>query len=330
MPHLIDPIPTLPTSSHVRAVNYSPHSKEPSSMMLEYASGLQINPTTENAYYTSTFNAGGPSSHGHSQGHPPRPAPSSLLHSLDYPLAPHLPISAHHETKPRSVYKVAEPTGRRKSETSTSQARRNSSSNNPYPRSRKEAAASHSMKSTSARNYDTLSVLSNDLGPIGPTNHILVPQDTVFGEPTSYNRYQEHLFQPISFRAQGFHELGVKLTQILKQRSDPIDGGDDHVFENSGYREIKVKIQWPGYPHHPFEKRVKTHNCAITRATVCLILANMVLDFVMMLKDRKVQVEKGYEGWAIGKGGFKANEFWITGLLHRGGNHFQPEIWVPQ
>ncbi|KAF8920372.1 hypothetical protein CPB85DRAFT_631375 [Mucidula mucida] len=298
--------------------------------MVEYASGLQIEPATQNAYYTSTFNAGGPSDQNLSHGQPLRPVPSSLLHSLDYPPAPHLSASGHHEMKTRPAYKASEPTGRRKSETSTSHARRNSSSNNPYSRSRKETAASHSTRSTSARNYDTLSVLSNELGPIGPTNHILVPQDTVFGEPTSYDRYQEHLFKPISFRAQGFHELGVKLTQILKQRSDPIDGGEDPVFENSAYREIKIKIQWPGYPHHPFEKRMKTHNCSITRATVCLILTNMVIDFVMMLKDRKVQVEKGYEGWAIGKGGLKANEFWITGLLHRGGNHFQPEIWVPQ
>lgn len=88
-----------------------------------------------------------------------------------------------------------------------------------------------------------MSVLSNELGPIGPTNHLLVPQDNLYGEPTSYNRQLEDLFEPISFRAAGFHELGVRLTQILKQRADPIDGGEDKVFAHSSYREVKFKIQ---------------------------------------------------------------------------------------
>lgn len=86
-------------------------------------------------------------------------------------------------------------------------------------------------------------MLTNELGPVGPTNHVLVPQDNIFGEPTSYGRHTDYLFAPIEFRTKGFHELGVMLKQILKQHSDPIEHSEDKVFERVGYREIKVKIQ---------------------------------------------------------------------------------------
>jgi hypothetical protein len=95
---------------------------------------------------------------------------------------------------------------------------------------------------------------------------------------------------------------------------------------------------------------MKTHNGTVLRDTMLMALAKAILEFANHIQVRSfhpiltwltsfqkenIPVERGYETWAIGtlpngKKGIMGPELFITGLAHRGGSNWQPEIWAPK
>ena len=88
-------------------------------------------------------------------------------------------------------------------------------------------------------------------------------------------------------------------------------------------------MQWPGYPHFPFETPITTKGGNINRGELIDLVCDAVMEFVDTMKANYVRVNKEEKQWMIGQAGFKMNSFFVARLLHRGGNYFQPEIWVP-
>ena len=88
-------------------------------------------------------------------------------------------------------------------------------------------------------------------------------------------------------------------------------------------------MQWPGYPHFHFERPITTHKGNVTRGELIDLVCKTVVEFVETMKNEKMRVRKEEKQWMIGQAGFKMNTFFVARLLHRGGNYFQPEIWVP-
>lgn len=68
----------------------------------------------------------------------------------------------------------------------------------------------------------------------------------------------------------------------------------------------------------------------ITRGELVKLVCDAALEFVERLKESRSRQKKGFEEWKIGKRGLKGYQLFIPRLLHRGGNYFQPEIWVPE
>ena len=185
--------------------------------------------------------------------------------------------------------------------------------------------------------------LGNAMGPLGPTNYVVVPQHWFY--------WNNPIVPPIEFLAKGCRELGVGLKEI-RSRSVAIENSKDKVLQKlTGIRVLRIKIevcvlltvlscswklietvhaQWPGY-HTPFEGLIKTYDGNITRDELLDKLCAAVVDYVLMLKDTRAKVAKESSKWMIGgKGGLEMETFSITGLFHRGGAYFQPEIWVPR
>ncbi|ESK87252.1 peroxysomal citrate synthase [Moniliophthora roreri MCA 2997] len=208
--------------------------------------------------------------------------------------------------------------GRRTSQSDVNQ-------NQPRP-SRK-----HSITSQVGPSY----ILTNATGgPLGPSNHIILPQEAYHDDSYLPNQQLGGGFRrpPISFQVKGFPELGVRMSAILGEPDLPLVGGEDKVFKD-GYKEIRMRLLWPGYSCFPFERRIKTCDSQLLRSHLLLALAKAIMSFLIHIPTNKTSVECGFEAYQIkmasGKPGFTGGELFITGLIHRGGPNWQPEIWYP-
>ena len=91
-----------------------------------------------------------------------------------------------------------------------------------------------------------------------------------------------------------------------------------------------VHDQWPGYLHHPFDTRIGMKDGNLTRGELLDLVCNAMVNFVETLRKRSALASKEDVKWQIGGyNGLKVTKFFVAGLLHLGGNYFQPEIWVP-
>ncbi|EGN98853.1 hypothetical protein SERLA73DRAFT_73441 [Serpula lacrymans var. lacrymans S7.3] len=167
-----------------------------------------------------------------------------------------------------------------------------------------------------------------------PANYTLLPQPAHDEELSHHTRYGTIRLPHILFqRRSGKPPYGVnELLHITHMPS--LAGGDDKVLEQ-GERQIKVKVIWPGYSQFPFEKRIKTQNGEISRGVLLVLLAQALDDCVTYIRSEDIAVERGYEKWAIrtprnGLRGISAKDCLITGMTHRAGSTWQPEIYVPR
>ncbi|KAK1231687.1 hypothetical protein PQX77_005173 [Marasmius sp. AFHP31] len=160
--------------------------------------------------------------------------------------------------------------------------------------------------------------------PLGPTNHVIVPQAPFFDEPS----FESSRLESVSFQLRTFPELGVRITTALAEHELALVGGDDMVFNKVVYKEIKFKIVWPGYSRFPFERRFKTKT---TRSLLLGNLSKTLADFIRHIDHNNVPIEPGYERWEVGtrRPYITSDELFVTGLIHRGGPNWQPEIWCP-
>ncbi|KAJ8072348.1 hypothetical protein PM082_015907 [Marasmius tenuissimus] len=160
--------------------------------------------------------------------------------------------------------------------------------------------------------------------PLGPTNHVIVPQAPFFDEPS----FESSRLESVSFQLRTFPELGVRVSTVLAEHELALVGGDDMVFNKVVYKEIKLKIVWPGYSRFPFERRFKTKT---TRSLLLANLSKTLADFIRHIEHNNVPIEPGYERWKVGtrRPYITSDELFVTGLIHRGGPNWQPEIWCP-
>ncbi|KAJ7285140.1 hypothetical protein C8J57DRAFT_1671413 [Mycena rebaudengoi] len=177
---------------------------------------------------------------------------------------------------------------------------------------------------------------SKHIGPClpgGPADHIRVPQEA-YQEPVSITGYQKidyHRMQPIPFKTERSATPGISMVTVGGEYYPGLEDANAHVFENVvGYREIRVKLLWPGYPM--YEKRFKAQ---ADRGMVLMLVANVISNAFRDIISKRIPAKRGFEAWSIGKrpdgsDGIQPNEVIITGLEHRGGAVFQPEVWVPK
>ncbi|KAK7050867.1 hypothetical protein VNI00_004979 [Paramarasmius palmivorus] len=237
---------------------------------------------------------------------------------------------AHYATQPAYDDQLVKRNGRRSS----------INSGNPYPypasgrRASQDASSSRSTRKPSVTS-DSSCVLRNATGgPLGPSNHIALPQDPYYDETFMANYMGGGPRRPaISFQVKGFPELGARMSAVLGPTDPPLVGNDDKIFSTDGYKEIKLRLLWPGYSRLPFERRIKTRDSQLTRSHALLVIAKSIMDFIKHIQTNRIPVERGFEAYQIQidphKPGFTGNELFITGLLHRGGANWQPEIWCP-
>ncbi|KAF8623619.1 hypothetical protein AX17_007321 [Amanita inopinata Kibby_2008] len=164
-----------------------------------------------------------------------------------------------------------------------------------------------------------------------PTNHILVPQILFSEELATPKSYPDTKYPPIVFQLVDFPEVGVRISRVVGKDTPRIAGAQDKVLD-IGDREIKIWLLWPGYDE-PLQKRLKTQSGTITRDTLLLIIANVILNFMEKMKNSRVK--SGHEAWAIGthpngRPGIAGPALFITRLIHRGGSNWQPELWAPR
>ncbi|KAJ7227391.1 hypothetical protein GGX14DRAFT_629755 [Mycena pura] len=171
---------------------------------------------------------------------------------------------------------------------------------------------------------------SRQIGPClpdGPPDYVRVPQEA-YQEPVTQLGYKyigHYRSQPIPFKYAG-STSGIRLKDIDGEFCRGLEGSCDRVFESFPYREIKIKVLWPGYP--PCEKRFKTQDGL--RGKLLLVAATAVTHTMQAITRRFVPVKRGFEAWSIGRGGWTLDDIIITGVEHRGGANFQVEVWVPK
>lgn len=171
------------------------------------------------------------------------------------------------------------------------------------------------------------------VGLMWPTNHLLVPQVPFSEERATPKSYPDMKHSPIIFQLVDFPEVGVRISKIIGNDTPRIAGGGDKVLD-IGDREIKIWLLWPGYDE-PLQKRIKTQSGAITRDTLLLVIAKMILNFAEKIQSSELPVKPGYESWTIGTrpdgcAGLMGPELFITRLIHLGGANWQPELWAPR
>ncbi|CAK5268455.1 unnamed protein product [Mycena citricolor] len=251
------------------------------------------------------------------------------LHSQTYgfPGAPQTPS-----------YGTPAPLSRRNSvvfDTTVGPARSNSTSKHttPYakPRSRNGSVADTSMLVPKLRRG---SKAAGPRLPDGPLDHWRLPQEIYVDPipPSGDIRYDNVRHAPIMFRTQRAAASGgapgIRMNDIEGECSSLLEDGQTPVFDPSfSYREIRIRILWPGYP--PFEKRVRTQHGA-HRTIFALNVCNVVGVFVKSVSGKMFPMQPGYETWKIGSSYIRPQDILITGLEHRGGANYQVEIWLPK
>ncbi|KAF8825370.1 hypothetical protein HHX47_DHR7000173 [Lentinula edodes] len=141
--------------------------------------------------------------------------------------------------------------------------------------------------------------------------------------------------KPITFKMKNFAELGVRLFDCLDEnhfRHPNIEDKDAKLFSTDEvYREMRLKILWPGYSEYPFTRRINIRKGEMTRISMLFNVATAIADFVKKVQsDRDCTCERGLEMWKLtGRESLNVDQFILTGLVHRGGPNWQPEIWCP-
>ncbi|KIM40504.1 hypothetical protein M413DRAFT_445955 [Hebeloma cylindrosporum] len=260
--------------------------------------------------------------------HHASPSRRRSSNSFPYPVSQHDPAA---RSPTRSRFNTAAPQYPDVSQSSSSTLRvprKKSVILSPERSNRKDRRESRDENHTA---YTITPLPKLEIAPVGPSNHILVPQSK-FAEPIS-SRSHVYRYPEVTFQMNGFPEIGMKVSSIIKESPSLLAGHNDEIFKDVPERELKVQIIWPGYTSHPFEKRLKTQRGTLTRGVVAFKLANMVLDFAAEIQQTRTVIERGYEQWVVGDrkmGLLDARDVFITKLVNCGGSHWQMELWVPR
>ncbi|KAE9385634.1 hypothetical protein BT96DRAFT_572595 [Gymnopus androsaceus JB14] len=206
--------------------------------------------------------------------------------------------------------------------TSSSQRPRTESNAAPARRRRGDSKFSHHIE-------DPYPIIKDGRGP---AYYLRVPQSIFFDE-ADMNRGMSHL-KPITFRMKNCSEFGVRLSDcnVDHLRLPELDDQDAVLFGNDEvYREIRVKIAWPGYYDHPFTKRVNIRKGSMTRISMLFNVVAVIEEFIKKIHhDPECICDRGMEFWKLtGRERLTIDDFILTGLIHRGGPNWQPEIWCP-
>ncbi|THU90747.1 hypothetical protein K435DRAFT_841317 [Dendrothele bispora CBS 962.96] len=171
-----------------------------------------------------------------------------------------------------------------------------------------------------------------------PTNHsgqhnglnyyLRIPPNILPAE----NRYDNHAgindYKPsVCFRFSNSAEYGVVIKVVGNKTLPAFEGYNDEIFAKLPERGLSLRMTWPGYA--PFGCRMNTNNGKMTRSEAFAFVATYVHKHLATLKLHGVKPQLGYEKWDLTQLPFDLGDLVITGLIHRGGSTWQPDVWCP-
>jgi len=162
-------------------------------------------------------------------------SPSRRRSSNSFPY----PVSHHDSARSptRSRFNISAPQFTDASQPPTRVHRKKSAILSPERPNRKDRRESRDENHTT----HTITPLPKlELLPVGPSNHIFVPQSK-FIEPIS-SRSHVYRYPEVTFQMYGFLEIGMKVSSIVKQIPALLAGHNDEIFKDVAERELKVQI----------------------------------------------------------------------------------------
>ncbi|KAI0319877.1 hypothetical protein OF83DRAFT_1054173, partial [Amylostereum chailletii] len=129
----------------------------------------------------------------------------------------------------------------------------------------------------------------------------------------------------VSFCSPTGHE-GVRLLDLLNNRSESLVDGDDPMFRDRG-PSVCIRIDWPGY--QSWSRQVPTRNFRnppgpITRAKLGKNVAKTVGRFITQTTLGGKQSVDG--DWRVGKGGIEVKDLVLVRLDHLSQGSWQPRL----
>ncbi|KAK7050859.1 hypothetical protein VNI00_004970 [Paramarasmius palmivorus] len=155
-------------------------------------------------------------------------------------------------------------------------------------------------------------------------------------------------FAPITFCHSGTSVPGIKLSTILATKMKPagispdlsnaqIAHGRDVALDvmypsdpSRDYEKLVLTIVWPGYSREKYQRRLSTYSTTsgnLTREALLFFVVREILEYRRWIGKRNVLLEDGYETWNLSR--INPEDLVVTGLVHRTGATWQPEIWAP-
>ncbi|KAK7050858.1 hypothetical protein VNI00_004969 [Paramarasmius palmivorus] len=175
----------------------------------------------------------------------------------------------------------------------------------------------------------------------GLSGYSYLPQPAY--EPKSSAR--EPPFRPIVFTLERASCPGVDVNlayiPMLADKNYTIGkplivGSRDRVLDVYGpdptrqYAKLTIKIKWPGYPNDVGDKEFSTKRGSLDREYLLHYVLSAIRDYWNGIIAKGVKVARGFEAYRIGGGPLRLEDLVVTGLVHRGGQLWQPEIWFRQ
>ncbi|KAK7468512.1 hypothetical protein VKT23_003017 [Stygiomarasmius scandens] len=142
----------------------------------------------------------------------------------------------------------------------------------------------------------------------------------------SDNKSDPHTYKRlVRFRLRKAAEDGVVIKVAANKTLPTLEGYSEDVFGKTPERFLHIRMMWPGYG--PIGIRMSTDN---KKQDVFAFVAAQLYQYLADLKRNGARPQTGYERWDLNKIPFDVNEVVITGLIHRGGSTWQPDIWYPK
>ncbi|KAH9481462.1 hypothetical protein JR316_0005988 [Psilocybe cubensis] len=268
-----------------------------------------------------------PKTHPYHYAHDTARSPTRAKFSIPEPPPGYFPFyseGSHLITRPRRVYAVSQATD--------AYSDASYSPSPPIQMRLPDPSLIPKRRSPSEESVESLSRMQRDAFTTqrGPSNCERVPQ-AVFRAPASSGSFR---YQDIAFHKEGFPEPGIRVGEI-GQPTFLLEGATECTLPNTGDSFLSIQIMWPGYEPYKFklkafmgEGRAKV---PITHETIANRLCAELLEFKKCLKV--VDPMLAHSWWIsrhYGDAGIDINQLFLSHMVHRGGSHWQVELWAPR
>ncbi|RPD55697.1 hypothetical protein L226DRAFT_472357 [Lentinus tigrinus ALCF2SS1-7] len=121
---------------------------------------------------------------------------------------------------------------------------------------------------------------------------------------------------------------GVRVVDVLKGDA-ALDGSDERVLERTGHRQIRVTVQWPGYPEKLSKDRYiaiqdKDTRTYITRGELAKHICDYIAEYVKKASDKLWT----FTSVDSSKPGITIDNLWLTSVAAASKNIWLVELEV--